>query len=49
MVLQHGQPAYVEGRRAGITAQFDDTLDQTTLFELSLVEVGAPRRRLHQH
>jgi glyoxylase-like metal-dependent hydrolase (beta-lactamase superfamily II) len=49
MVLRHGQPAYVEGRRAGITAQFDDTLDQTTLFELSLVEAGAPRRRLHQH
>jgi glyoxylase-like metal-dependent hydrolase (beta-lactamase superfamily II) len=51
MVLEHGRAVYVEGRRAGITAQFDDTLEQTTLFELSLSDerAGSPRRRLHQH
>jgi glyoxylase-like metal-dependent hydrolase (beta-lactamase superfamily II) len=43
MVLKDGQPVYIEGRRAGITAQFGETLEQTTLFELSLP--GEPARR----
>lgn len=35
MVLEDGQPRYIQGRRAGITAWFGDTLDETTLFELT--------------
>jgi glyoxylase-like metal-dependent hydrolase (beta-lactamase superfamily II) len=35
MVLENGRPTYIEGRRAGITAWFGDTLDSTTLFELT--------------
>lgn len=44
MLLQDGRPAYIEGRRAGITAQFGDTLEQTTLFELSLADDRPARR-----
>jgi hypothetical protein len=35
MVLRDDRPVYIEGRRAGITAQLSDTLEQTTLFELA--------------
>jgi hypothetical protein len=35
MVLENGRPAYIESRRAGITAWFGDTLESTTLFELT--------------
>ncbi len=35
MNLRDGVPTYIEGRRAGITAWFGDTLETTTLFELS--------------
>jgi glyoxylase-like metal-dependent hydrolase (beta-lactamase superfamily II) len=35
MVLRDDRPVYIEGRRAGITAQLGDTLEQTTLFELA--------------
>ena len=35
MILRDGAPTYIEGRRAGITAWFDDTLETTTLFEFS--------------
>ena len=34
MVLEGGQPTYIEERRAGITAWFDTSLEKTTLFEL---------------
>jgi N-acyl homoserine lactone hydrolase len=34
MVLENGRPAYIEARRAGITAWFDDDIETTTLFEL---------------
>jgi N-acyl homoserine lactone hydrolase len=34
MVLEGGAPTYIEERRAGITAWFDDALEKTTLFEL---------------
>jgi glyoxylase-like metal-dependent hydrolase (beta-lactamase superfamily II) len=36
MLLREGRPVYIEGRRAGITAQLGETLEETTLFELSL-------------
>jgi glyoxylase-like metal-dependent hydrolase (beta-lactamase superfamily II) len=35
MVLEGGVPTYIEGRRAGITAWFGETLETTTLFELT--------------
>ena len=44
MLLQDGRPSYIAGRRAGITAQFGETLEQTTLFELSLPDEEPARR-----
>ena len=41
MVLEGCQPTYIEARRAGITAWFDDDLEQTTLFELKAAEPQA--------
>ena len=35
MVLDNGVPTYIEGRQAGITAWFGETLETTTLFELA--------------
>jgi N-acyl homoserine lactone hydrolase len=44
MVLEDGRPTYIEGRRAAITAWFDDDLETTTLFELKAVEPPVARR-----
>jgi hypothetical protein len=44
MVLDDGRPTYFEARRAGITAWFDDHLEQTTLFELKAAEPSITRR-----
>jgi glyoxylase-like metal-dependent hydrolase (beta-lactamase superfamily II) len=44
MLLRDGQPVYVEARRAGLTAQFGTTLEQTTLFELSMPDTHEARR-----
>ena len=41
MVLENCHPTYIEARRAGITAWFDDDLEQTTLFELKAAEPPA--------
>jgi N-acyl homoserine lactone hydrolase len=38
MVLENQRPTYIEARRAGISAWFDDNLEQTTLFELKAAE-----------
>ena len=43
MVLESGRPAYIEARRAGITAWFDD-IETTTLFELKATVSPAARR-----
>jgi glyoxylase-like metal-dependent hydrolase (beta-lactamase superfamily II) len=45
MVLEAGRPRYIEGRRAGITAWFGETLETTTLFELKPDEAPALERR----
>ena len=47
MLLRDGQPSYIAGRRAGITAQFGETLEETTLFELSLPDDPPERRVVH--
>jgi N-acyl homoserine lactone hydrolase len=44
MVLENGVPTYIEERRAGITAWFDDELEKTTLFELKPIALSAARR-----
>jgi N-acyl homoserine lactone hydrolase len=44
MVLENGRPTYIESRRAGITAWFDDKLETTTLFELKENEPPVVRR-----
>jgi N-acyl homoserine lactone hydrolase len=44
MVLENGRPAYIEARRAGITAWFDDDIETTTLFELEAAPTPAARR-----
>jgi N-acyl homoserine lactone hydrolase len=43
MVLEAGQPTYIEERRAGITAWFDTAIEKTTLFELKAAP--SPLRR----
>jgi N-acyl homoserine lactone hydrolase len=43
MVLENQRPTYIEARRAGITAWFDDNLEQTTLFELKATEPAVRR------
>jgi glyoxylase-like metal-dependent hydrolase (beta-lactamase superfamily II) len=43
MVLKNQRPTYIEARRAGITAWFDDNLEQTTLFELKASEPAVRR------
>jgi glyoxylase-like metal-dependent hydrolase (beta-lactamase superfamily II) len=48
MVLGDGRPIYIEARRAGITAWFDDDLEQTTLFELKAAEPSVARRAASQ-
>ncbi len=44
MVLEKGRPTYIDARRAGITAWFDDKLETTTLFELKKDEPLMVRR-----
>lgn len=44
MVLDGGVPRYIEGRRAGIAAWFGDTLETTTLFELTADAAPRPVR-----
>jgi N-acyl homoserine lactone hydrolase len=44
MVLENGRPAYIEARRAGITAWFDDDIETTTLFELKAAAPPAALR-----
>jgi glyoxylase-like metal-dependent hydrolase (beta-lactamase superfamily II) len=44
MVLENGRPAYIEARRAGITAWFDDDIETTTLFELNAAAPPAALR-----
>jgi len=36
MVLRDGQPAYIAERKAGVSAWFGETLEQTKLFELTV-------------
>ena len=36
MVLENGRPKYIAERKAGIAAWFGETLDQTTLIELTV-------------
>jgi N-acyl homoserine lactone hydrolase len=43
MVIEHGKPHYIEKREAAMSAWFGDTLEETTIFELTLPE--APRKR----
>ncbi|SRR6266540_2368067 len=43
MVLADGKPSYIEGRRAAISAWFGDTLETTTLFELTSDSATAVR------
>jgi glyoxylase-like metal-dependent hydrolase (beta-lactamase superfamily II) len=43
MVLDRGQARYIEERQAGVTAWFGDQLEETTLFEFTLVD--PPRLR----
>lgn len=44
MVLDQRRPQYIEERRAGIRAWFDEDLEQTTLFELKAAEPTAARK-----
>jgi glyoxylase-like metal-dependent hydrolase (beta-lactamase superfamily II) len=46
MVLDRGEPCYIEERQAGLSAWFGDTLEETTLFELKLAE--PPRTRVRR-
>jgi len=45
MVLERGEPRYIDQRQAGLSAWFGDTLEQTTLFELKLTELPLARVR----